>query len=328
MKKTSEIQRSIRLRSKRKDGDAPNIGQVARVRDVEFPVDGQHIRKRSRGSNATSKKTVLTWSVWLGLGTIALITLAVYLWLNPYLSRVTADTSAPPPTAIKVRVESKFPSPSRDQAVDLVTRAMTEIDPVKVESRFRLGTASLTEVVDFLKGMEARDGAIERYDWLSSMDSGGLLLEGVLVGFKGKEKPVERLAFLTPDAAGNWKLDFGAFARTVSPSWSEILNENTNQATVRVFMGRDSYYNGPFSDEKEWICYGMASPDMELLLRGYCKVGSPQAEDLNKLFSDERRVNRGTLEIRRLKGGEERQFEITRMIAEDWVIPDAVSEKE
>ena len=50
------------------------------------------------------------------------------------------------------------------------------------------------------------------------MDVGGLLMEGVLVVYPGKERTMERLAFSTPDAAGIWKLDFDAFARSVTPS--------------------------------------------------------------------------------------------------------------
>ena len=61
-----------------------------------------------------------------------------------------------------------------DEALDLVKRALANRDPGKVESFFHLGGASPDEVVEFIAGSEARDGRIERYDWLSSMDVEGL----------------------------------------------------------------------------------------------------------------------------------------------------------
>jgi hypothetical protein len=174
--------------------------------------------------------------------------------------------------------------------------------------------------------VETRDGPIERYHWLSSIDVKDMLVECVLVVFKGNEKPAERLAFLTPDQQGNWKVDFDAFARSVRPSWDVLLGEvadaeGTDEAVVRVFIGKDFYFNGPFRDEAEWVCYALASPDVDELLRGYCRVGSPQQLEMEKLFSDGENVRRVTLEIRKAKDAEARQFEITRILAPDWVVP-------
>ncbi len=320
--KLPDIKRGIISPHRRQEGDAPDLGRVGRVRDGDSAAgDARTQSRRARGA-AARKRSILVWSVWLGLGTMALIVLAISLWLVPYLFPEIDIKNIAPPPEVKVRVESKFPSPTRDEAVDKATRAVTERDPEKIATRFRMGATTPAEVVDFLKTEEARDGPVDHYDWLSSMDSDGLLMEGVLVVYKGKEKPVERLAFLTPDEKGDWKVDFAAYARTVSPSWNELLEKGADHGIVRIFLGRDVYYNGPFSDENLWTCYGMASPDMDVLLRGYCKVGSPQAEALVRLFSDERRVSRATLELQRVKDGGERQFEITKLLAQDWVLPD------
>ncbi len=323
--KTQNIKREITSRHSQAERVGPDLGRVARVRGTEMPTGEQRTRRRgTRGSSPAHRKAILGWSIAIGAAAVAVIGAAISMWVVPHLSTSPAEAAGIPVNAeSRERVKSKFPSPSREQALDLVKRAISNRDPEQVESLFRLGTASRPEILDFFGAAEARDGPVEHYEWLSSMDVDGLLLEGVLVTSKGKDqgKPVERLAFLTPDAAGNWQVDFDAYARTTRPPWSELLDNGADQALLRVSVGPDVYYNGPFSDEKEWICYGMASPDTEQLWRGYCRVGSPQAAAMEKLFPHGVKMSRATLEVRRVKDGGALQLEITRLLASDWVVP-------
>jgi hypothetical protein len=97
---------------------------------------------------------------------------------------------------------------------------------------------------------------------------------------------------------------------------------------VRVFVAADSYFNGPFIDESEWSSFAMASPETKDLLpeekeilHGYCKVGSKQAKAMAQILSGDNRLRRVTLEIRRSAVEDARQFEIVRVISEDWVLP-------
>jgi len=286
------------------------------------------VRRRGSRGNPARNRAILVWSTVLSVGTLAVIVMAVSFWLLPYLStRPTQDAGALANYDAQVRVVSKFPSPSREQAMALVERALANRDPNLLESLFRTGNSSRAEILAFLNASEQRDGFIDRYEWLSSMDMSGLLMDGVLVIYKGIEKRAERMAILTPDAVGNWKLDFDAFARTVNPSWEGLLEKGAEQALVRVYVGPDVYYNGPFSDEKQWLCFGIASPDTEKLLRGYCRVDSAVAAEMAKLFLDGRKLSRATLEIHRVKDGEALQFEITRLAAEDWVVAAAPNDK-
>lgn len=221
-----------------------------------------------------------------------------------------------------VRVASRFPSPSREQALEWVRRALINRDPNKVESLFRLGATPHAEVIGFLQSLEGKDGQISRYDWMSSMDTDGILLEGVQVFFTSGNHPSERIAFLTPDLLGSWKVDFDAFARVVEPPWSEILDRRADEALVRVQVGRDVYFNGPFRDESQWVCYGMTSPDIDVTLMGYCRIGSVQADAMELLFSSGVTNSRATLKIHRVEGGESRQFEVVGVMAGDWVVPE------
>jgi hypothetical protein len=327
--KPSDIQRGIESPHRRQGGDAPRLGQVARLRDSRSPADSRR-RSRKHGQEASPERRrgVLAWSAVIGLVSLVVIGLTISMWLLPRLKgRAATSKEDLAVNEAKVRVASKFPSPGREDALRMVEQALTNRDPGKVASLFRNGGASGDEILNFLKGMEARDGPIQRYDWLSSMDHDGLLVEGVLVVAKGGDRPVERLALLTPDAEGNWKMDFDAFARTVTPSWDELLVKGADRAIVRVFVGKDVYYNGVFRDESQWVCYGMVSPDTDEILRGYCRVGSKEAESMKKLFSEGVKTGRATLEIRRVSGGEPRQFEITRVLAKDWIVGDAPDER-
>jgi hypothetical protein len=194
-------------------------------------------------------------------------------------------------------------------------------DPVKVAEIIRPGPLTSVEVVDRLRQIEAQDGEPTGTRWLSSVDKNGMSLEGVEVRYGKGDKVSKRLAFLTPDDLGVWKLDFPAFDRLVVPSWDELLTGKAPSGVVRVSVARDRYYNGPFLDEGQWVAYGMASPDVsDTLLVGYCKRDSYQHQAMEMMWtSDEVIVVRATLEVRRVEGAEARQFEITRVLAEDWV---------
>ncbi|MEO7099468.1 MAG: hypothetical protein ABI162_08910 [Luteolibacter sp.] len=219
-----------------------------------------------------------------------------------------------------VRVESKFPSPSENDALGLVKRALAVREPGRVAALFHPGGSSSEEIVAFLSNLGALDGVLDHCDWLSSIDANGLSIDGMQINFKNGDKVRQRVAFLTPDSGGVWKIDFDAFARTVTPSWRDLLEKGADHAVVRVILGSDSYYNGPFADDTQWSCYGMASPDTDQLLLGYCKTDSPQAAALRWMLSSETKIRRATLEIQRVAGASPKQFEIVRVLAEDWVV--------
>lgn len=266
---------------------------------------------------------VLTWSVVLTVLTALVIGGFMMSWLRSH-GKKTAEST--PQELENVRVASKFISPKEEEAIALVKRALAVRDPLDVEKLFHTGGAKPAEIVEYFKGASARDGVMLRCDWLSSMDVEGMLMEGVLVAYRKDDLVSERLAFLVPDEKGEWKVDFDAFARSCKPTWSEFLEGSATHAEVRVFVAKDVYYNGPFLDESQWVCFAMASPEIKAyfpedkeLLRGYCKVGSPQAKAMERIFAEGGRMGRATLDIRKTAGADPRQFEISRVLAEDWV---------
>lgn len=319
--KTQDIKRGITSRHYRLGGSSPVIGTLSRLRDTESQPAGKRRSRRRSRSPEVEKRSSTIWLMLLCGGALAVITASVFLWLIPHMDPDPAEAGFNPSEEIRnIRIASRFPSPSREESLELVKQALATRDTGDIPTLFRTGDSTPAEIVAFLENLSLREGCIERYDWLSSLDKDGILIEGVLVRSKGAEKPVVRLALLTPDEAGTWKVDFEAYARLVEPGWQELLEKGAEEAVVRVTVAPDVYYNGPFSDDKQWVCYGITSPDVNETLRGYCRVGSPQAEAMERLFKHEEKSSRATLEIHRVRNAGPKQFEITRLLGGEWVV--------
>lgn len=228
---------------------------------------------------------------------------------------------------MQTNVSARFASPTQDETLAMVHGAICNRDPELVTSFVRLGETDPADVVEFMVGLEAREGRIERVVWLSSLDVGGVPAECVVVVCEGESSRTERLAFLVPDEDGVWKMDFESFAKTSRPSWKDFLEARCDASRVRVLVTADSYYNGPFSDDRAWECFSLEAPELEGFLpdgmkslRGYCRRESPQSKALMRILEGDGRMKRATLEIRRVPDSGPRQFEITRVLSEDWVL--------
>jgi hypothetical protein len=326
--KSDDIKRSVRAqRHDRAAGDAPNMGRVSRMPGTGLPKGERRKRKRSEGGRNNKVRqgrefSIKIWSVMLLAGALVCLGVTIWLGLRPDRNGAAEIVAIPAvPAAEKTPPTSpKFPPPSEEEAIALARRALAVRDAAQVPQHFRADKVSPTGVVEFLKSLETRDGPVHHCEWLGSMDANDLEIEGVLVHFAAPDKkPRNRIALLTPDAEGVWKTDFDAFARTSDPSWADFQEKRADSIRCRVYAAQDSYFNGPFSDESQWICYGLASPDTDEILFGYCKIDSPQAGAMKWILSKQITLGRATLEIRRVPDALPRQFLISRVLAEDWV---------
>ena len=320
--KPNDVRRDIASRHSR-TGSAPDIGRVSRLRGPDTPPPGSGRVRRSHRVNDHRQVLIHRWSIALGIAAAIVLCGAFFLWLRPMMARrVDGSSVAKQDREELVKIASKFPSPSRDEAIDIVTNALANRDPAKVAHFFRPGSASPAAIVDYCAKAEHRDGPFEDYDWISSLDAGDLLVEGVVINYKGLgDKPAQRLALLTPDDSGRWQVDFDSLARSVTPAWKDILAGTAGVAQVRVMATPGVYYNGAYRDENVWTCYNLTSPDMDVTLCGYCRIGSPEGESMKKLFNDETLTTRVAVEIRHNPDAESRQFEISRLLSRDWVVP-------
>lgn len=327
--KSDDIQRAVQSRPEHLARYAPASGRYARMQVTEQPK-GVRRRKMTSESNQGrhlqegQKQLIIIRSILLCGLTFAVLVYFLVQWMMPYTKQPEVYSSKSESISANAGITKKvsqIPTPTSAAALALVKQALALRDPEKVAEYFRPDGASPQEIIDFLKGMDASDGQIDGMQWLSSMGTIMIPLEGVLVSFKskGEEAPRSRIVVMTSDPAGKWRIDYDAFARMVTPSWNDLLKKQTATATVRVYVKPDNYYNGPFNDEKLWVCYSTCSPDTEETLKVYCKIGSPQTAAMASMCSKGDKVIRATLLIRRVEGTEARQFEISKVLAEDWV---------
>lgn len=324
--KKSSVQLGLRRSlTPREIGSAPSIGRIGRFNSGTNP-SGAPIPDSARIRRGKQRRAIIIgWSLALSTLAITILVASFVVWMKPILARSkhpSGHNQATDPA--RVRVASKFPSPSKEQAIATVRSALAVRDPGAVPSLIRTGHTPPDDIVKFLANLEPSEGTIQDCLWLSTIDKNNLLLEGVQIVLKQPDRLRSRIAFLTPDEKGVWKLDFAALARLTEPSWPTLLAADSfPKATIRVYAGRDRYYNGPYADESAWSVYGMGSEDLDVALYGYAKRGTPQFDAMERLVAaDEKSLIRATLEIRKIAGSQKRQFEITRVLAEDWVLSD------
>lgn len=322
--KPEGIRRSVRsVHRLRETGDAPSIGKVSRVPSTGLPKTRRGKRKSKGAHKRSRRREIAHWTLLIGGAAVVCLGLAIWLGLH---FKAAIDPAAAFATALPqdedIRVRSRFPSPSEDEALDFIKKALEIREVSQLPIYFRHGVSSPEDEIGFLRNLETTDGRIVQYQWLGSMDANGLSIDGVVVAFEKDGAPRNRLAALVPDDEGKWRIDFDAFARTVTPSWADLMSGAAKAATVRVYVAADNYYNGPFSDDENWLCVALGSPDIDPLLLGYCKAGSPQAAAMKWIFSLDAKLSRAVVEIQRVEGAEPRQFMISKVIAEDWLIGD------
>lgn len=300
------------------------MGRVSRIPGTGIPKVRRRRRKNGKGRGPGGSIVSKLWTILLAGGAVIALGAVLFIWVRSKSSEELPGAELAAVTSgAQAAVETRVPSLSEPEAKALVKRAIAVRDPASVADLFRVGGLSPEEIVKFLEGLESVDGKVEDIDWFGSMDVNGMAVDGVAVRFDDPAGPRNRLALLTPDASGKWKLDFESFARTVRPGWQDILGKSFETATVRVFFANDNYYNGPFMDEQKWACFGLKSPDREEIFFGYCKVGSPQAAALNWISDKKTKgPSRVTLELRQVEGAGRLQFEVSRVLAEDWILGD------
>ncbi len=331
--KPEPIRKSVtNSRHERSAGDAPDLGRVSKMPGAGLPKGEKRMRKRgAHRAKGTGGKIASNWVLLIGI--LILLVAGVFIFKlvrsgkskteGPITKRLVVDG-----LQLGAPKDSGMASPSEAEALALVKTALAVRDVAQVPRYFESVSHSAEEIVAFLAGLEASEGKITDYSWLSNMNTNGLILEGVLVRFNKDDKNQSRIVFLKPEPQAGWRVEFESFARIESPSWNDLVEGKVDQAQVRVFLVADSYYNGPFSDEKIWACYAISNPDSKEMLQGYCRIGSPQAAAIRTILSKGQRANRVTLELKRVPEGLEKQVEITRIIAEDWVIsPEPLDQK-
>lgn len=289
-------------------GEAPSMGEVTRMH--KNALDRLPVRY------VTAIAIVLFGATCMFVG--GTVTAALLWWFGGVGSPRQVRTL----NLEKPQLLQGIPAPDPQVLEDLVTRLLAARTPAEIEPLIRGSSQRPEEIAARLAGLEKEDGKIRSVRYLRPIDSLCLRLESVLVTF---DTGRNRIALISPDEQRNWRVDFDGFARHVSPAWSELLTGSASEATVRVQVIPDNYYNGPYQDDQAWVCFGLPSPDHETLVFGYTARGSRQhAAIARTLVRGERRwqggMQRMTLQLRRSGGDDRRQFEIIRVLSDEWAL--------
>lgn len=303
-----------RKKSTRKIGDAPTIGHVPRMHKNARGL-------RARLSYAGRIPLILLALAIFGLGAgLAALVLRFANDPSKQLRPVVSLAALPPsPHAIP-----QVPVPEPQELERVVHAFLAARTPQDLAPLIRGTTQRPEDIARKLSLLETIDGKLASVRYMGPIDSRCLQVEGVLVKF---DTGRNRLALVAPDKQGEWRVDFDAFDRHVTPDWETILSRNPAESTVRVYVAKDTYYNGRYQDDRQWACFSLASPDHDSLMFGYVPRGSRQHMAIasaiqRNLDAAKGSLKRMTVSILHTGTGDRRQFEITRALADDWALGD------
>lgn len=304
-------------KSTRTLGDAPTIGHVPRMH-----------------KNAAGLRARLKYVGWLPLFLLGLTVFTfgagvtgVALWMSgvtiekkPIVMN-TGSQDRPEPRIKMIAV----PDPAVLE--NLVNSLLAAKTPRQLAALIRPSDQPAEDVLAKLAGLEKVDGKVVSVQYGGPVQSLCLQIEAVTVTFDSGRN---RIALLAPDSAGIWRVDFDAFDRHVTTPWNDLLSGSPQEGTVRVFTRPDNYYNGIYQNDREWVCYGFATADHETLMFGYTPRGGKQhaamADALRTVAAAG--MKRMTLGIRHTGSGDRRQFEITRVLSDDWALGDTALDEQ
>jgi hypothetical protein len=131
--------------------------------------------------------------------------------------------------------------------------------------------------------------------------------------FKDRNMVVEK-------TGDGFKVDWESWVGWSEMSWKQLREiRPTEPKLFRVFAKQGKYYNFVFSDDTEWRCYQLDSPDRKNSIFGYVKRGSKLDMELAKVGNVPIAM---TLMIRFPQNAPaDNQVFIDSMVADGWVIP-------
>lgn len=320
---------TIQRSADRKLGGPASIGRVPKIGQAHTDPRGRLCdqQEASVPDETENKRVILAWSLGLIMVTVIVLGTIFAYWIS---QRAATHT----PAAIQAEVTQAATAPqtvdlphtppSEQEALDMVKKALEITSPDEVANRYLPGPHSPEKVFEFVRSVADDNG--RQLFWLGNMNANGLQIEGVAIQAEGAEGPRRRLALLTPDEAGVWKIDFDALAETTTPGWSDWQKPGPLEGVMRVAFMPDLYYNGRYMDEREWACYSIFSVDAEASFFAYCKRASDQYRAMETILKRYHRslpvtknqihAPRVVIAVSRSAESPPRQVEITGVLAE------------
>lgn len=291
----------------------PEIARVRRAGTAHVRQD--RVRRRGRKPVARVATVSREWVVG-GMLLLLVIAVATGLWLLGLSRGGSASESdgAREAAADPAAAPAAWSGPHPAEVVERFVAATTHEERLKwVRQPEKVGPAM---EAFFRDGPGAREKIVATQPMTVS-DHGAMLYEDYLVQLEGGGI---RLASVSVDPAGA-KVDFPAYARLGSASWSDLLGGAVEEAEeVRVILREGGYFLHAFADEMKWRNFKASTPDLPEGVDLYAERGSDIDRRLTGLGEG---VDRATLSIRAVgDSARHRQFEITGVKGLGWVLPE------
>jgi hypothetical protein len=134
------------------------------------------------------------------------------------------------------------------------------------------------------------------------------------------ENGERRLVFVVHTPSGP-RVDFETYARHCETPWPNVFDARFERSgMMRVFVRPDTFFNREFPDNGEWFCIAATSPDIDGTIYLYAPIIHSRVRAFVESAAE--RPRRATVRIASRNGSHVfRQFELTELAAEDWVLP-------
>ncbi len=317
-----------------------SLGRVGRItHDARDTANGRR-RRRSRrdaryGAAGTNHGEILRRWLMVALGLAGVAICSILVWT---LLRQANPPKKPGHTSGATGTESSAASSlSASDAVAMVSGMLEAESAADLEPLLRQGDIDTGEALDRIREIREDLSETASPKWLGSIDAIAQPIEFVALPRKFSG-PL--LVPLTPDAQHRWRIDFDAMTGHCEPPFSDLVEGRSEQGLVRA-MGRiDTYFNGPFRDEDVWMCIALSQPDEDGIIYGYCRrdgFGYRAIEVIERrnrrattdagMSPDRGNAFRTTLRLRKVENSLDRQYQITEVVSDDWVVGDRTLEE-
>jgi hypothetical protein len=210
--------------------------------------------------------------------------------------------------------EFSLPVMMPGECVSMVEKWLKTTSVQEFSRMSRLLHISPQEGMQQLRQHLQSQGPIRRCHWLGMDQTMSIPAEKVMVIFESGDY---RVAFLVFEEK-QWKVDAESFLGHHTQPWSVIAKKGACETNIRVLIKPDHYYNGGFTDEKQWACMRMFQPDHEAVLYGYLKRGSLEVVAINQALESKSEAP-VILRIFRRQDMNPNQFEIKSVIERGWL---------
>ena len=312
MKENKNVHRGVaHLPSNERDVTTPvmGVGKLSRIHRT-YRKERSSRRSRSRDRFSLFRKALQFFLIFIGIALTGVVSWMIYSQIKNKSTHTAGTTLTQDTFAIA--------HPHPPECVKIVQEFLKTSTESDVKKTARLVHMDAPEALKLLRQCLDKHGEVARVEWAGASEINGLSMEMVMVSYKSG---YYRIANLLPNEAQDWLVDLESFVAYNDRPWEQITGSGSCRARVRVIAAQDFYFNGVFSDEQEWTCLALTSPDNEKRLLGYVKNQSALYDAFKEIFKSNNPAP-VLIEISRDAGMEPLQFEIKKVIAQGWVESD------